>query len=86
MAMALERITRLVPNWVIDRIEDGWAVLENTSTREVISVHATKIPDRAKPGDTLLNYKSKWLINLADTKARAERVKARFSQVKGRSS
>ena len=86
MAATLELITRQVPSWVIDRIEEGWAVLENASTREVINVPLAKIPEGAKPGDTLINYKSKWLIDLADTRERAKRVKSRFDRIKSANS
>ena len=84
MAASYELITRLVPSWVIDRIEDGWAVLDNTSTHESINVPIANIPSKAKPGDTLMKYKSKWYINHVDSADRISRINERYSGIRSR--
>ena len=82
MAMKLDAVTRPVPKWVIDRIEEGWATLENTSTFEVISLPADRLPKGAKPGDTLVRQNTRWYIDHTDTDARARLVEERFAKLR----
>jgi len=77
----LETITRAAPRWVIDRMEDGWAVLENSDTHEVINLPEAHLPTGAKPGTTLIRINSKWHINEADTAARSVRIKEKFAKL-----
>jgi len=86
MAMELEALTRPVPKWVIDRIEEGWAVLENTSTLESINLPQSQLPEGVKPGDMLVRQNGKWYLDHAGTKSRAEDVHERFARIKARQS
>jgi len=82
----LEEITRPIPKWVVDRIEEDWAVLENTSTLETINLPIIKLPRGTSPGDTLIRQDSKWYKDAVDTEARAARISERFERIKARNS
>ncbi|MCL2217500.1 MAG: DUF3006 domain-containing protein [Defluviitaleaceae bacterium] len=78
----LESIKRAAPRWVIDRIEESWAVLENTSTMETINLPVKNLPRDARPGDSLIQQNSKWYKDEADTQDRAKRISEAFQRVK----
>jgi len=79
---SLEIISRAVPQWVVDRIEEGWVVLENTDTLESISIPQQALPKNTNPGDTLIKQNSKWYKNDAETEARKKRISERFARIK----
>ena len=79
---SLEIISRPVPKWVIDRIEDGWAVLDNSDTLESISLPLALLPDGIQPGDTMVRKNSKWYKDDAETSARKKRISERFAKIK----
>ncbi|MCL2225069.1 MAG: DUF3006 domain-containing protein [Defluviitaleaceae bacterium] len=81
---SLEQITRPAPRWVIDRFEEDWAVLDNSDTRETISLPISHLPKDAKPGTTLIKTDGKWHINEADTAARSARIKDKFARLKAK--
>ena len=83
-SLCLEEITRPAPKWVIDRVEEGWAVLENSDTREIMSLPMEHLPKDAKCGSTLIRTNSKWYVNEADTAERAARIKDKFARLKKR--
>ncbi|MCL1882172.1 MAG: DUF3006 domain-containing protein [Defluviitaleaceae bacterium] len=75
-------IHRQAPKWVIDRIEEEWAVLENTETLESISIPLTSLPKKICEGGTLIKINSKWYLNEAETAARKTRINDRFERLK----
>ncbi|MCL1844248.1 MAG: DUF3006 domain-containing protein [Defluviitaleaceae bacterium] len=75
---------RPAPQWVCDRVEESWAVLENSDTREVISLPLSSLPKNTRPGSTLVKFESKWYINEAETTARAKEINKRFAAIKAR--
>ena len=76
--------SRKAQNWVIDRIEEGWAVLECSGTLESINVLVSNLPPGIKPGVTVVKLKNGWIINEADTADRAARIHKRFNRIKSR--
>jgi len=84
MAKVFTSLRRECPKWVIDRIEDGvWAVLENSETREVISLPLSSLPKDVRAGSTLIKTEGKWYVNEADSAARQKRISERFERIKG---
>jgi len=85
MAKEFTFIRREIPMWVVDRFEEGWAVLENAETRETINLPKDGLPRGVKPGDTLRKHHSLgWYLDNAETAARAKRISERFNRIKGR--
>ncbi|MCL2840480.1 MAG: DUF3006 domain-containing protein [Defluviitaleaceae bacterium] len=85
MTAKLKYIKRPVPKWIIDRIENEWAVLDNSSTLETISLPIKSLPLGVRAGDTLFKMDSKWYKDEADTNARAQDIAERFARIKEKS-
>ena len=81
---SLKEINRAAPLWVIDRIEEGWAVLENSDTHEIISLPLNSLPEKAKQGTTLVRVNGSWFINEVDTALRAARIKEKFAKLRNK--
>jgi len=72
--------------WVIDRIEDGVAVLENTETDETLELPKKSLPKGAKEGQVLTDdgvSGGALRIDKEETAARAARIRERFERLKG---
>jgi len=67
---------------VIDRIEGGWATLENFQTLEATSLSVEELPRGAKPGNTLVNINGQWQIDHEDTEARRQRIREKWDRIK----
>jgi hypothetical protein len=82
--MDIEFISRETPKWVIDRIEESWAVLENSETHKIISLPIASLPKDARPGSTIIKHNGKWYVNEADSAARQTRISERFARIKAK--
>jgi hypothetical protein len=72
--------------WVIDRIEDGVAVLENTETGEESERPKKELPKGVKEGQVLTDdgvAGGSLRIDKEETAARAARMRERFERLKG---
>jgi len=74
---------RPAPKWVVDRIEEGWAVLD--SAGETINIPIKNLPPNTKSGDTLVKHGINWYRDDAETEKRAKEIKERFERIKKRS-
>jgi len=70
--------------YVIDRIESGYAMLENAQTLGIFSLPEEELPPGAKPGHTLVNIRGIWHIDHEDTAARCKRISEKFARLKRR--
>ena len=70
-------------SYVLDRFEEGFAVLENTNTLENITIPPTELP-KSRAGDSLYWKNGEWHVDHAETKARAERIRQQFARIKAR--
>ena len=75
-------ISRPLPKWVVDRFEEGWAVLDNSDTFESISLPTDGLPAGIKPGDTLVKQNGKWYKDKTDSADRKKRISERFARIK----
>jgi len=73
-----------VPQWTVDRIEEGWAVLNNTDTLESINIPLSLLPQNTNPGDTLIRLDGKWYKNDTETAARKQRISERFARIRAK--
>jgi len=67
--------------WVIDRIEEGWAVLENAAM-DTVDFPRANLPDGAQPGDTLVWQNGSWQFDHAETASRAQRIRERLARIR----
>jgi len=70
---------------VVDRIENGWAVLDNTDTLESVNLPMGVLPEETRPGDTLVRQDGKWYKDDNETAARKQRISERFARIKATS-
>ena len=70
-------------HWIVDRIEEGRAVvLENVKTQEILVVPRRDMPRGVKSGDALIKEESHWIIDEAETSARAKRINDKWNKLK----
>ena len=80
----LKVVRRPIPRWVVDRVENGWAVLDNTDTLENINLPLSNLPKNTKPGDTLVRQGGKWYKDDIETAARQTRISERLAKIKAK--
>jgi len=67
--------------WVLDRLEDGYAVCEEIDTRESLTVPAQSLPAGASPGDVLFYDGNNFVIDRTETKSRRKRINKMFKDL-----
>ena len=65
---------------IIDRFEDGFAVIEITD--EFVSVPKDELPRGAKEGDVLVCVDGVWTVDEEATKQRKNAIQSRFDRLK----
>jgi len=70
--------------FVIDRIEDGIAVLESSTTGEILELPKSVMPKGAREGHFLVKTGDTYAIDREATKRRREEMRARLEKILGR--
>jgi len=68
--------------FIIDRFEEGFALLENPETLEISEYPRAKLPKGAKEGDVLTESDGILRLDSAETESRAARIRERFRKIK----
>lgn len=63
-----------IQEYVIDRFEEGIAVLEEQTTGKMEHVLQSKLPEQAKEGDCILCIHGKYAIDKNQTQARENKI------------
>ena len=71
-------------SYIIDRIEDGIAVLEDKNTGEIIELPKKALPRGAKEGQLLTKQGESFVIDRAGTDKRREEMRARLDKILGK--
>jgi len=69
-------------SWIIDRIEEGVAVLENMETQEVLELPRGELPKGCREGSMLKYENDCFIRDLAGDAARLELIKDKMSRLK----
>jgi len=69
---------------IIDRIEDGIAVLECKATGEIIELPKSALPKSAREGHMLAKDGDTYVIDREATQKRRDEMKARLEKILGR--
>ena len=69
---------------IIDRIEDGIAVIECKATGEIIELPKSAMPKGAREGQMLLKDGDTFTINREATQRRRDEMRARLEKILGR--
>jgi len=70
--------------YIIDRIEDGIAVLECQTTYEIIEVPKSDLPKTAREGHVLVKAGDFFAIDREATQKRRDDLKRRLEKILGR--
>jgi len=70
--------------YIIDRIEDGIAVLECQATKEIIELPRKALPRGAREGQMLLKEEDGFVIDKAGTQKRKDEMRARLDRILGK--
>ena len=70
--------------WVIDRIEDGIAVLENTQTGETCELLRTSLPKGCREGHVLKKEADCFVPDPEGTAQRVAGIKSKFDRLKAK--
>ena len=69
--------------WIVDRIEEGLAVLENIANLESIVCPVADLPKGIQEGDPLIKEGSSFLLDSSEeAAARSSRMKEKFERLK----
>ena len=68
--------------YVIDRIEENIAVLENMDTKEIININIKELPKRIHEGTVLIKDKI-FKIDYKEEKRRRQLLRERLNKLKG---
>jgi len=68
--------------WVIDRIEEGIAVLENTETQETLELAKNVLPKGCREGHVLKKEGDGFIRDPEGTAARVAMIQEKFNRLK----
>ena len=68
--------------YIVDRIEEDIAILENKETKEIKEVKLSELPSNTKEGKVLKYENSKYLIDEEEEKQRKKEILEKFNKLK----
>lgn len=68
--------------FVVDRIENDIAVLENIKNKEIINVSLKLLPKNLKEGDVLKFNNNKYFLDNNEKQARLNRIREKMKMLK----
>lgn len=68
--------------YIIDRIEGNIAVLENSSTKQMLEVNINNLPNNIKEGSVLIQENDKFKLNINEEEIRRKRIEEKFNKIK----
>ena len=72
-------------SFIIDRIEDGIAVLECQTTGDIIEIPKSDLPKTAREGHVLMKDGDGYAIDREATQRRRDNIRSRLEKILGRS-
>ena len=70
--------------YVIDRIENNIAVLENINTREIINIDINLLPKNIKEGNIIKYKNNKYKIDKKEERKRRQSILEKFNKLKNK--
>lgn len=68
--------------FVIDKVENEVAVLENIDDNKIIEVNVNKLPNNAKEKDIVKLENGKYILDKEEKEKRINRIKEKFEMLK----
>ena len=69
--------------FVIDRIENNIAVLENIENNEIINVDINELPKKAKEKDVIFYYGNEYILDNFEKEERIRKIEEKMKKLKG---
>ncbi len=67
--------------YVVDRVEDEFAVCENMDTNEYINILLTNLPNEIKQGDIITFKNGKYVIDNVQTEEKKQDMESRVNRL-----
>jgi hypothetical protein len=71
-----------IKKYVVDRFENGYAVLEDIETMKTSSRPVSELPEGVREGDAIDETDGVLMINKAETERRARSARERFNRLR----
>jgi carbon storage regulator len=71
-----------IMSWVVDRIENNVAVLENLADGSSMETTAAALPSGTGEGSVLRRENDTWVLDAEATAARSRQIRSRFNKLK----
>lgn len=68
--------------YIIDRIEDNIAILENQETKEMIDININELPANIKEGNVLIYENKKYYIDVNLEQERKKNILEKFQKLR----
>ena len=72
--------------YVVDRIENNIAVLENTETKEMIDIQLRNLPTDVKEGNVLKFENNEYILDNEEEEKRKLSIQEKFNKLKSKDS
>ena len=70
--------------YIVDRIEDNIAVLENKETKEIVNILLDILPSKLKEGNVLKYENNKYTIDKKEEEKRKKTILNKFNKLKNK--
>lgn len=68
--------------WIIDRIEENIAILEQSDTKEKKEVNITLLPPSIHEGSILINKNNQYQLSLSEEEQKRKEIEERFKRLR----
>ena len=68
--------------WIIDRCEEGFAILEDSETQEILEINRKDLPKGAREGQALKIENGQYLVDLEETARRKQMILEKFNKLR----
>ena len=68
--------------FIIDRIEENFAICENLETKELVEININELPKKLKNGNVIVFKNNEYELDLNEEELRRKRIRERFNKLK----
>lgn len=71
--------------WIVDRIEENLAILENEETKQKKEIDISTLPFLIKEGSILIEKNQTYLLDIENEQKKRKEIKDKFERLRSRS-
>lgn len=68
--------------FTIDRIENETAICENRTTRQMVNIHLSKLPENIKENDIIKYTNGEYILETEEAKTLKEDIRSKFDSLR----